>query len=472
MNVVLLVTDTYRYDNLYPVPGLPMAVRAPNLARFAGQAASMSRFYTGSFPTIPQRTDLATGRLGWPWFGWRGLPEPWKDNRLARILREAGYGTQLICDCPHLFRANFHHAFHGALQLRGQEGDVYLTRYNYPIERAMPREKTRVDSWVGDGPTLADTHRWQHRFWRLERDTFPPRTAETAVEWLEENYKADRFFLWVDFFDPHEPWDPPEYMVRRYDPGYTGTPMIHPNYGPSSDYTEAELRNLRAHYCAEAELVDRWIGRVLEKIDDLGLWGNSIVIVTTDHGISIGEHARCGKSNIHRSDPRHWPMYPEIAHIPFLIAAPGIGRGITLDCFAQPVDILPTVLELAGLRADTDRPLHGRSFAAALRGERGGAGRDCAVTGSYMWTSDGSIHPRACTPVLYTDKWAYVPVGAGGCAELYDLVSDPLGERNLAPGEEALVRELHSRFLGWLREHEVPDPVLRSVEAIRAPELR
>ena len=84
-----------------------------------------------------------------------------------------------------------------------------------------------------------------------------------GTEWLDENYKFSPLFLWVDSFDPHEPWDPPEDMVRKYDPDYTGTPMIHPNYGKADDYTQEELRNLRAHYCAEAELVDRWVGRIL-----------------------------------------------------------------------------------------------------------------------------------------------------------------------------------------------------------------
>ena len=98
---------------------------------------------------------------------------------------------------------------------------------------------------------------------RTEADTFCARTAATTATWLERNYRAGPFFLWVDFFDPHEPWDPPEYLVRRYDPDYDGPPMLHPNYGPADRYSAAELRNLWAHYAAEAELVDRHIGRVL-----------------------------------------------------------------------------------------------------------------------------------------------------------------------------------------------------------------
>jgi len=100
--------------------------------------------------------------------------------------------------------------------------------------------------------------------------------------------------------------------------------MLHPNYGLSSAYTQAELQNLWAHYAAESELVDRYIGRVLQKIDDLQLWANSVVVVMADHGMSIGEHGRTGKSNFCADDKRYWPIYPEIGDVPFLIAGAGI----------------------------------------------------------------------------------------------------------------------------------------------------
>ena len=109
---------------------------------------------------------------------------------------------------------------------------------------------------------MVNQHRWTNRYYRYETDVFSSRTASTTVRWLEENSEADPFFLWVDFFDPHEPWDPPEYLVRRYDPDYNGPPMMHPNYGPSSAYMPEELHNLWAHYAAEAEMVDRHIGQV------------------------------------------------------------------------------------------------------------------------------------------------------------------------------------------------------------------
>ena len=67
------------------------------------------------------------------------------------------------------------------------------------------------------GAVLANLHRWQNRWWDGEEDTFAARTCRTAAHWLEHNYKAEKFLLWVDCFDVHEPWDPPEYLVKLYD---------------------------------------------------------------------------------------------------------------------------------------------------------------------------------------------------------------------------------------------------------------
>jgi arylsulfatase A-like enzyme len=467
MNIILLISDTFRYDNLFGRAAMP--VRTPQLQEFARRAVSLDRMYVSSFPTIPHRTDLTTGRCGWPWYPWQDRRTSSK-NHLPLLLNQAGYVSQLICDCPHLFNSGFQFGFDPAVALRGQEADIPFLRMNYPIDSVMPPEKTRTGRHF-QGRNLPDLARWVNRRWYREEDRFPAQTARLAVEWLEENYRWRPFFLWVDFFDPHEPWDPPEYLVRKYDPGYTGTPMIHPNYGKATDLARAELRNLRAHYSAEAELVDRWVGRVLQKIDDLGLWDNSIVIFTTDHGMSLGEHNRTGKSNINDRDPRCWPIYPEIAHIPFLVAAPGLKGGRTVEALLQPTDILPTLLDLAGLAVEPPEPFHGRSFAPMLRGKRQKPLRDAAVTGCHFRRKEGEGPGKACTPVLYTRQWAYVPLGPkGGRPELYALGRDPYAEKNVVATYPRVVRDLHARLIGWMREVGSPDEAIAAVDApVRDP---
>jgi arylsulfatase A-like enzyme len=460
MNIILLISDTFRYDNLFDRASMP--VRTPELDRFSERAVSLSSLYTGSFPTIPHRTDLTSGRVGWPWYPWQDRRQS-SPNHLPVLLSEAGYVSQLLCDCPHLFNTSFNVGFHGAYTLRGQEGDTYFLRMNHPIEHAMPPEKTRTGRHF-QGRNLVDLARWTHQRWYREEDCYPPRTAALATEWLEENYQHHPFFLWVDFFDPHEPWEAPEYMVRRYDPHYSGAPMYHPNYGKASDLTPAELRNLRAHYCAEAQLVDRWIGRVLQKIDDLDLWQNSIVIFTTDHGASLGEHNRTGKTNINVGDDRCWPIYPEVAHIPFMIAAPGLPGGATVDALLQPADILPTLLDLAGLELEPLAPLHGRSFASLLRGQSSAALHDEVISASYLRALPGAMPDRWTTPMLYTTRWAYAPIGAAGRPELYDLHEDPGAERDIVADHQGIARELHERLIAWLHDMDAPAEALSAFE--------
>jgi arylsulfatase A-like enzyme len=236
--------------------------------------------------------------------------------------------------------------------------------------------------------------------------------------------------------------------------------MLHPNYSRSSFYAPEELRNMRAHYAAEAELVDRAIGRVLQKIDDLRMWENTVVLVTSDHGISIGEHGRTGKSNISSGrDSRYWPIYPEVAHVPFLISVPGVAGGRSLDIFGQPIDILPTLCELAGAPLDVNKPVQGLSLAASIK--QGAPGpRHLAVSGCYQVVKDGRCPDRAVTPFVITERWGYTPVGAEGTPELYDLVADPSAEVNVAADHPADVAEMHELLLAHLREHGTTDEFL------------
>lgn len=451
-NIILIITDSFRYDNLGDKAVRP--VRTPELDNFAEKRATViDNFYTGSFPTIPHRTDLVSGTSGWPHYGWQSIKDS-SNNHIASLLAKSEYATQLICDCPHLFKSEFHHDFDAAYQHRGQEGDKPLLHLNDEIKTVVSQDKTRVHSFFR-GHSLVDQHRWTNRYYKYEGETFADRTSRTAIRWLEENYKANPFFLWVDFFDPHEPWDPPEYLVNHYHPNYEGEAMLHPNYGLSSDYTEEELKNMWAHYAAESEIVDRKIGMIIQKINDLQLWDDTIVIVTSDHGISLGEHERVGKTNDSKKDKRFWPLYPEVSHVPFLIAGGDIPGGNNLDLIAQPIDILPTLGQLAGVSLTPEEKIQGVSFAEQILTGKG-AHREYAVSGSHFSFSSRIIPDYATTPFLVTDKWGYTPVGANGSVELYDIKKDPLATNDIADKNKKIVEELHELFISHLLEVGAP----------------
>ena len=78
-------------------------------------------------------------------------------------------------------------------------------------------------------PYLLENHLAQHGHWQVEEDRFAPRTIQAACRWLEENQNEGQFFLYLDLFDPHEPWDPPQHYIDLYDPGYDGEQIIYPD---------------------------------------------------------------------------------------------------------------------------------------------------------------------------------------------------------------------------------------------------
>ena len=248
--------------------------------------------------------------------------------------------------------------------------------------------------------------------------------------------------------------------MDRYHPDYDGEPMLHCNYGPATDYSPDELTNLWAHYAAEVELVDRHLGRILQKLEDLQLWDDSVVIVTSDHGTSLGEHNRTGKSNISDHDERYWPIYPEVGHVPFLIAGGGVPRGRSLDMLAQPVDIQPTLGELAEVDLEPPEPFDGRSFATALLDSKPDH-RDIAVTGTFVRPDeDGGCPAKSVTPWVTDGRWGLAPVGQSGSPELYDIALDPLAENDLAASHPDVVRRLRDSLSAHLGDHAAPDALV------------
>ena len=445
MRIILIVSDTFRYDHL-GANGNDW-IRTPELDEFAREAVVFDNCYVSSFPTIPHRCDMNTGRYSFPFHGWAPLAAD--EVPMGERLSAAGLYTQLIHDTPHLESRshNFWRGFQGYYWNRGQEGDTWFLRLNEPPRSRLPRQKTRQSRFGGKEVGLGDIHRWTNQEWQWEGDTFAATTSQLACKWIEKSYRCDNLFLWLDFFDVHEPWDPPVHFVELYDPGFTCQRMMHPNYGHASAYTDEELRNLRANYGAEVTLVSKWIGHVLRKLKDCGIYDESFVIFTTDHGMYLGEHDRAGKSNISEDDHRgQWPLYDEITHIPLMVKPPRCAGGVRRTEIVQPPDICPTVLEAAGVPVPDG--LAGRSLMPLL-GEGDGAewSREYAVSSAAL---SGSA--ETFPPVTVTDsRWSLV-VGGGRQPELYDMLEDPAQGNNVASRHPDKVKELHGALVQLLEE--------------------
>jgi len=117
--------------------------------------------------------------------------------------------------------------------------------------------------------------------------------------------------------------------------------MFQPPQGPAKHYTEEQLHHIRMLMAEKITMVDKWVGKLLDKIKALGLWDNTLIILTSDHGHPTG-HGEHGHGIVRKVRP--WP-YEELAHIPLLVRLPGVGEGTRNASFVQSVDIAPTIMD-------------------------------------------------------------------------------------------------------------------------------
>lgn len=405
----------------------------PNLDRLARRAVRFDRHYAGSLPCIPARHDILVGSLDFLWRPW-GSIEVW-EQAITRALGLAGVTTALITDHPHLFETggeNFHTDFTAWEYERGHEGDPWRTRPD--------------PSWIGSPalPAQAAAREMPYdvsRTWFRAEDDFPgPRTMQRAAEWLEGNAGVhDRFFLFVDEFDPHEPFDTPEPWASRYDPDWAGPRIIWPPYSVDTlargllDARQA--RQVRANYGSKLTFIDHWLGRLLDVMDERKLWEDTAVILCTDHGHYLGERDLFGKPSV--------PIYPEMGHLPLLVAWPGVRAG-SCDALTTSVDLHATLCDVFSVTAG-DHRTHGRSMVPLLTGAAQEV-RDtvlCGIWGRHVQVVDrhrlyargpvGDNFPLA----MWSNRWSTMP------ARGFPLVVLPRPDRRAAlsyvPGSQVPV---------------------------------
>ena len=451
MNIIVICSDTLRRDRL-GCYGCDWIV-TPNIDRLASKSTVFDEYFLASFPTIPNRIDTFTGRYTFAYQGWGPLPR--ELPVLAQILGEAGYVTQLVTDVPHLVDRGryFDRGFQGWEWIRGQALDRYMTLANKDIKLADS------DLYRGEGWETVQHMRNVIRR-KDEGDYSVAQTMRRACQWLENNYRAEKFFLWVDTFDPHEPWDPPKYYVDMYDPDYSGRVVTYPDYRQIDCLTTRELEHCHALYCGEVTLVDRWVGYLLVEIENLGLMDNTCIIFTTDHGFYHGEHGKIGK---HTLTKKPWALYEEVCHIPLVVYLPGIKSG-RCNVLSQPPDILPTILDLCNIQKPNT--IQGESLSPALHGESRPL-REIAVCTAALRFNEiqkGEIITVKTKISLTDGKWSLV-FGGKERKELYNLERDPKQKQSVMQGNESLIEDLYRKGLEVLRFINAPPESMAKMQS-------
>ncbi|MCK4282405.1 MAG: sulfatase-like hydrolase/transferase, partial [Candidatus Lokiarchaeota archaeon] len=172
-----------------------------------------------------------------------------------------------------------------------------------------------------------------------ENNYFPAQTFKQAIEFIRDTKDSKKVLCVIDEFDPHEPWDPPQKYLNLYvDKNYNGKKVIQPAYSANLNYiTDDELKYMRACYAGEVSMCDYWFGYFIKELKNMELYEDSLIILISDHGHSIGEHNATGKIPMF--------LYPELVDIPFMIKPPGglIGPKRIKKSYVYNHDILPTI---------------------------------------------------------------------------------------------------------------------------------
>jgi len=287
---------------------------------------------------MPARRELHTGRYNFLHRAWGPL-EPF-DESMPERLDNHGIYTHLSTDHYHYFEdgAMTYHGRYTSWDFeRGHEGDPWkgvVGDFETPealVERhsANSNPKSLKQMWRQD---------WINRsYMTREEDQPQPRTFENGLEFIRTNAEADQWFLQIETFDPHEPFFTQQKYKELYPHDYDGPHFDWPPYRTVEE-TPEQVQHMRYEYAALLSMCDEYMGKVLDLMDELNLWEDTMLIVCTDHGFMLSEHEWWAKNT--------QPWYSELARTPLFIWDPRSQRqDVAVDSLAQMTDLSATLLE-------------------------------------------------------------------------------------------------------------------------------
>lgn len=409
MNLLLITVDTQRADRLgcYGGPG----AFTPEADRLAREGALFTNAFTSIPITLPAHCSILTGLYprthGVLSHGYT-LPE--ERTTLAEILKEEGFRTAAFVS-SHVLDDKYG---------TSQGFDIFWERYNYGPKRARRALRERGEDLL----------------------------TKAALDWVRLELD-EPYFLWLHWFHPHKPYEPPPPWAALYDPDpssplradvETLNRVWHGEYEPSPE----EIERFRRLYEGEVAFTDRQIGLVLGRLEEAGLLDRTLVVYTADHGEVLYEHDRYFGHDI--------MLYDHSIRVPLLVRAPAAARaGSIVDAPVRQIDLLPGILDLLGVHRP-DILWEGSSFAPLLRGE--------TVEERPVFAEVFPPKPEWKSPprhgVRFGD-WKLITVEGEDDGQLFDLAADPGESKNLANEETAKGAELRALLLEWMAAAPLPE---------------
>jgi uncharacterized sulfatase len=456
-NVLLITSDQQRKDSM----GVYNAgfAHTPNLDKLAADGVVFTRAYTPHPTCTPARASILTGQYASRHGAYTiGTTTPENCLKLSSLLSTAGYHTCAVGKM-HFQQVSTVGRFESPPRIydeqfwRDFDGPYYGFQWTRLLNSHTSEEQAwamRYWTWLKDhGLREADINKYfreQTGRWSLPRELHQSVfIADHAIEVIRKHQTDERpFFLWASFTDPHPPhvvpppyddmYDPNkvEYLgVRKsefdnkppvyrqlYESGVQGLPFNDdfgvPCADPARPEQEKKWRKFTAIHHGMVTLMDEEIGRILAALKDSGLYEDTLIIFTADHGDYLGNHGFFEKG---------FPAFEEVYNLPFVVKNPGqANAGKTSHALVGSLDIAPTVLDFAGLPIPVE--IQGISQRAVFQG------RATRSRESFL-IENRAVQKGFYQKMLVSDRYKLVAYMGQSYGELYDMVSDPHQYQNL-----------------------------------------
>jgi arylsulfatase A-like enzyme len=460
-NILILHTDQQRWDTIKANGN--SVIKTPNLDRLATSGTNFSSCYSQNPVCMPSRISFMTGQYCSALkITQMAVTVPQETETIQKILGRNGYYNGLIGKLHYLAHSNRDHRelhpsydFHH-LELSDEPG-CYEDAYRAWVRRKAPEELDNISlglppvfaNWaetVGYNDRVNHRSRWENGKLIKGASAFPGRddvtqaafVGEQTMEFLEA-HRDQAFFCFSGFYSPHSPWVVPQKYLDLYDPKtipIAQYPREWLEKQSEPDFSEEELRSITCGYYAMISEVDHWVGQILDKLDELDLTDNTIIVFTSDHGEWLGEHHRFGKG--------HWA--PDcISRVPMIVKVPealGGAKGRQVEDHIECVDVVPTLLEQAGIQITPEIQGH---VLPVMKKSNKISGDGMGLTEHKDWRS------------LRFEHFRYV-AEADGREKLFDLNADPMEYKDVAdePGYTETLNRARKLLIGRMLRIEQP----------------
>ncbi|GAB4458875.1 MAG: alkaline phosphatase family protein [Armatimonadaceae bacterium] len=493
-NILLITSDQHHWSALSADGAVNPKIQTPHLDRLCREGMRFERAYCNNPVCSPSRSTIITGQYP-SWHGcWTiGVKLAEDVPTVGDVLQKQGYATTLIgkahfqplasteeqtsLECQPILRdLDFWRGFHGPwygferVEVARNHADEAHAGQHYGIwmeENGLENWRDYFDEY--DMATGKQISKGREHSWDLpEEFHYSVWTAERTIAAIEEAHREDKpFFVWSSFHDPHPPYLVSEPWASMYDPaemeiGFPLDPPLlpgeldsmppqfaetqkekpdfspwretpHGNHGLGRHPVDpAKMRQNIAVYYGMVSLMDREIGRILDKLDELGLAEDTLIVFTTDHGHFLGQHGLTAKGAFH---------YEDLLRLPFLVRWTGKVPGGEVSSSLQAlIDLPETFLAAAGVPIPGQ--MQGVNQLPVWTGEAE-AVRDSVIT--EFRHQPTKVHLRT----FITDRYKLTLYRDQPYGELFDLHDDPEERHNRFddPAFAAIKADLMHRFL-------------------------